>query len=150
MLKSSFKQTEQFTHTVRTGTCCPGLRSARGYLRLVVSVASWTHSIISFQWCLSGFGASENWFSSPTLKDRILRFVDRASVYNFVKPTWYTILLSMFISFLYMSRATMCPPSGEIAVSMWHLVFVTLCGWLSGLQGGMKFIHTEWQIPSVT
>jgi len=49
----------------------------------------------------------------------------------------------MFISFLYMFWAAMCPSSGEITVSMRHLVFVTLCGWLSGKQGGMK------QIPSI-
>jgi len=36
--------------------------------------------------------------------------------------------LSRFISFLYMFWATMCPSSGEITVSMRHLVFVTLCG----------------------
>jgi len=40
----------------------------------------------------------------------------------------------MFISFLYMFRATMCPSSGEITVSMRHLVFVTLYGWLSGMH----------------
>ena len=32
----------------------------------------------------------------------------------------------MFISILYMFRAAMCPSSGEITVSMRHLVFVTL------------------------
>jgi len=31
----------------------------------------------------------------------------------------------------------MCPSSGEITVSMRRLVFVTLCGRLSGMQGGM-------------
>jgi len=34
-----------------------------------------------------------------------------------------------------MFRATMCPSSGEITVSMRHLVFVTLCARLSGTQG---------------
>jgi len=34
----------------------------------------------------------------------------------------------MFISFLYMFRAIMCPSSGEITVSRPNLVFVTLCG----------------------
>jgi len=28
----------------------------------------------------------------------------------------------------------MYPSSGEIIVSMRHLVFVTLCGWLTGMQ----------------
>jgi len=40
----------------------------------------------------------------------------------------------MFISFLYMFRATMCPSSGETTVFMRHLVLVTLCGSLSGTQ----------------
>jgi hypothetical protein len=34
--------------------------------------------------------------------------------------------LNMFINFLYMFRATMCPSSGEYAVPMRRLVFVTL------------------------
>jgi hypothetical protein len=40
----------------------------------------------------------------------------------------------MFISFLYMFRATMYPSSGEITVSMRHLVFVILYGCLSGMH----------------
>jgi len=32
----------------------------------------------------------------------------------------------MYIYFLYMFRATMCPSSGEITVSMQHLLFVTV------------------------
>ena len=36
-----------------------------------------------------------------------------------------------------MFRATMCPSSGEITISMRHLVFVTLCAWLSGMQGAL-------------
>ena len=44
-----------------------------------------------------------------------------------------------------MFRATMCPSAGAITVSMRHLVFVTLCGWLSGMQGGMfhSTLHTR-------
>jgi len=40
---------------------------------------------------------------------------------------------SMFISILYMFRANMCPSSGEITVSIRHLVLVTLGGWPSGM-----------------
>jgi hypothetical protein len=36
-----------------------------------------------------------------------------------------------------MFRVTMCPSPGEITVSMRHLVFVTLCAWLSSMQGGI-------------
>jgi len=36
----------------------------------------------------------------------------------------------MFIAFLYMFRATMCPSSGENTVPLRHLVFVTLYSWL--------------------
>jgi hypothetical protein len=44
----------------------------------------------------------------------------------------------MVISILYMFRATVCPSSGEITVSIRHLVFVTPCRWPSGVQGGME------------
>jgi len=43
-------------------------------------------------------------------------------------------LLGMFISFLYMFRATVCPLSGETIVFMRQLVLVTLCGSLSGMN----------------
>jgi len=43
----------------------------------------------------------------------------------------------MFISILYMFRAAMCPSSGELIVSMRHLVYVTLCRWPSGMQVGI-------------
>jgi len=33
----------------------------------------------------------------------------------------------MFISILYMFRAATCPSSGELIVSMRHLVYVTFC-----------------------
>jgi len=48
----------------------------------------------------------------------------------------------MFIIFinLYTFRATMCPSSGDTSVFMQHLVLVILCGWLSGMQGGMRAI----------
>ena len=48
-----------------------------------------------------------------------------------IKPTWCTIFLSMFISFLCMFRATMCPSSGETTVFMRHFVLVILH---SGIQ----------------
>jgi len=47
----------------------------------------------------------------------------------------------MFIAFLYMFRAIMCPSSGENTVHMRHLVFVTL---YRRLQGGMNSaLHTR-------
>jgi hypothetical protein len=79
------------------------------------------------------------------------------SLYNLVnKANLVYNFFSMFISSLYMFRAIICPPSREITVSMRHLVFVTLCGWLFSMQGGIKVvsfrtayetvIYTEWQI----
>ena len=52
-----------------------------------------------------------------------------------IKPTWYTIFLSMFISFLYMFRATVCPSSGETTIystlgtcySVWMTVWYAGC-----------------------
>jgi len=70
---------------------------------------------------------------------RILCFVDRASLYNLVnKSSLVNNFPCKFISTLYMFRATMCPSSGKITVSMRHPVFVSVCGWPSGMQDGMK------------
>jgi len=51
----------------------------------------------------------------------------------YIKSTWCAFFLSMFIPFLYMFRANMCPSSGETTVFMRHLVLVILCGWVSGM-----------------
>jgi len=58
----------------------------------------------------------------------IICFVDCEYLYNLVSRTNFVhnFFLNMFIAFLYMFQATMCPSSGEITVSMQHLVFVTL------------------------
>ena len=40
----------------------------------------------------------------------------------------------MFVPNLYMFRAHMCTSSGELIVSVRHLVYVTLCRWPSGMQ----------------
>jgi hypothetical protein len=64
-------------------------------------------------------------------------FVDHgASRHNSCKwPTWCTILFSyMFIPNLYMFRALTGSSSGELIVSIWHLVYVILCRWPSGMQ----------------
>ena len=53
----------------------------------------------------------------------------------------------MFISILYMFLAAMCPSSGELIVSMRHLVYVILCRWPSGIQVGMKQIFIPTCIP---
>ena len=46
-----------------------------------------------------------------------------------------TIFFSyMFIPHLYMFRALMCSSSGELIVSIRHLVYVTLCRWPSGMH----------------
>ena len=60
----------------------------------------------------------------------------------------------MFIGFLYMFRATMCPSSGENTVPMRHLVFVALYRRMTGMQGGIRpayqsSIYKERQIPGV-
>ena len=47
----------------------------------------------------------------------------------------------IFISILYMFQAVMCPSSGQSIVSMWYLVYVTLCRWLSDVQVNL---HTRW------
>ena len=44
-------------------------------------------------------------------------------------PNWRTIFFYVFISILYMFRATSCSSSGETIVSIQSLVYVTLCRW---------------------
>jgi len=59
----------------------------------------------------------------------ILCFVDRASLYNLInKANMVHNFRNMFISFLYLFRATLCPSSAEITVFMRHLVLVILYG----------------------
>ena len=65
------------------------------------------------------------------------------------KPTWCRVFSYMFISILYMFRAAMCPSSGELIVSMRHLVYVTLCRWPSGMQFGTTCIP-DGQLHRVT
>ena len=48
----------------------------------------------------------------------------------------------MFISILYMFRTVMCPSSGELIVSIRHLVYVIVCRWPSGMQEHM-LLHTR-------
>jgi len=75
----------------------------------------------------------------------ILCFVSRASLNNLVNKTKLLHNVSSYVYFFslhHMFRANMCPSSGEITVSMRNLVFVTLCGWLSGMQGDST-MHTS-------
>jgi len=44
----------------------------------------------------------------------------------------------MFISILYMFQAAICPSSGELILSIRHLVYVTLYRLLSGVQVWVK------------
>jgi len=62
------------------------------------------------------------------------------------KKIWNTILFSyIFIPNLYMFWALMCSSSGELIVSIWYLVYVTVCRWPSDMQ----VTYTEWHIPDV-
>ena len=47
----------------------------------------------------------------------------------------------MFISLLYMFRATQCSSSGESILSIYLLVYITLCMWPSGMQ--VSDLHTR-------
>ena len=57
----------------------------------------------------------------------------------------------MFIDFLYVFRATVCPSLGENAAPMRHLVFVTLDDYLlcraEFRPAYQTVIYIEWQIP---
>jgi len=48
--------------------------------------------------------------------------------------TYLTHFFNVFISLLYMFRATQCSSSGEPIVSIHHLIYITVCRWPSGVQ----------------
>ena len=53
---------------------------------------------------------------------------------QFVLITNPTHIFDVFISLLYMFRATQCSSSGESVVSIHRLLYITLCRWPSGMQ----------------
>ena len=60
------------------------------------------------------------------------------------RPTWRTVLFYVFISILYMFRATSCS-SRESIVLIQHLVYVTLSRWPFRVQVGnfLSNLHTN-------
>jgi len=54
-------------------------------------------------------------------------------------PIWRTVLFYVFISILYMFRATSCSSSGQSIVSIQRLVYATLCRWPFHVQVGSSF-----------
>ena len=56
-------------------------------------------------------------------------------------PNWHTGIFYVFISILYMFRATSCSSSGESIVSIQPLVYVTLCRWPFGVH--VSDLHTK-------
>jgi hypothetical protein len=93
-------------------------------------------------------------FATIDIYHSVLCFVDLHSCTIFqINPNRCTVLLSIFISLLYMFRATMCPSSEEITVSMRHW-YLSLCmggvwsaGWSFTPPSTQYTTHTEWQIP---
>jgi len=52
----------------------------------------------------------------------------------------------MFISIHYKFRTAICPSSGELIVSIRHLVYGTVCRWPSGMQLWMELFHPNLHI----
>ena len=59
--------------------------------------------------------------------------------------TWHTILVYVFISILYLFRATSCSSSGETVISIQPLAYVTLCRLPFRVQVGkfLSDLHTK-------
>jgi len=62
--------------------------------------------------------------------------------------TWRTILFYVFISILYMFRATSCSSSGESILSIQHVVYVILCRWPCLVQVGKEISDLPTTRPS--
>ena len=110
----------------------PCIKSAFGRLELPNSrYSSNTHYESSLSW---------------QFNIKILYFVDRASRYFLGKgPNWRTLLFYVFISILYMFRATPRSSSGETILSIQPLVYVTLSRWTFRVQVGkdLSDLHTK-------
>jgi len=71
-------------------------------------------------------------------------FFDRAPCYNSVVNNLLDakfFFLNSFTSVPYMFRAALCSSSGQSIVSIRHLVYFTLCGWLCGMQVWMEHLN---------
>jgi len=86
----------------------------------------------------------------------IVCLVKHASLYNLqISPTRCTILLNIFISFLHMFRASMCPSSGENYYIYATLLFVTLyvchvvC-WLDWIQSNQQTRHHPYRVTNTS
>jgi len=64
---------------------------------------------------------------------------------HFVLISNFTHFFNVFISLLYMFRATQCSSSGESIVSIHHLVHITLYKWPSGMhvRAFLSDLHTR-------
>jgi len=58
-----------------------------------------------------------------------------------IRLAFYFHIFYVFISMIYMFRATSCSSSGESIESVQHLVYVTLCMWPFGVQ--VSDLHTK-------
>ena len=69
----------------------------------------------------------------------------KTSIHTCISDQTHSFFLYMFISIIYMFRATMCPSSGESIVSIPHLAYAILCRWPSGMQVWMfhPYLHTR-------
>ena len=109
----------------------------------VVWTSSWNGEVLRTTACL-------HWcygWTDRNVTERLC-FFDRASLYNLAnKSTSCTILLNIFISLLYMFRASMCPSSGENYCIYATLVFFTMYWWL--LDCWLDWIQPADQTPPI-
>ena len=105
--------------------------------------------IVKQHWCLKTY----NLYRSEIANLKLHINMKLQKFFLQINPTICTILLSKFISLLYMFRANMYPSSGEISVSLRHR-YLSLCmggvwsaGWSFTPTSRPDTTHTEWQIP---
>jgi hypothetical protein len=88
------------------------------------SISEWTTNMTGTMY--DGHDQSD-WFVIQINVENFVLLTVCPSIILKIKPTWCTIFLSIFTSFLFMFRATMCPSSGETTVcAQLFLVFLLL------------------------
>ena len=134
------------------------LRFVQGWVRKVVHLAYKNRHWLCLYRCIespSDCHCFQRWGKTAAATNYVL-LGDVKNTCNLVNITNLVHnFLNMFIAFRYMFRATMCPSSGEITVSMrlgiCHSIWMTV--WYAGRNefrpAYQTVIHIEWQIPGV-
>jgi hypothetical protein len=125
------------SRSVRVGVLADRLALGQACLRVLPSLSVRmfaTHiSLINYRRCLTlAIDSVFKWNTFPSESDQTLRYTYLETRLSTLANNQLDALFQL-ISLLWMFRATQCSSSGELIVSIHHLVYIALCRWLRGM-----------------